>query len=352
MTLDPTKAWPGKNLKHERQMLRCRFSPCGRFVVAGGLDSLIHRWELETEKKTALAGHASWIAGLAFHPTAERLLTMDFYGAVHCWPYAAEDPKPLWTVQASTDGWVRTICVSPDGKSFLTGGNDRKVRLWSTENGKLIREFTGHKGYVFSAAFHPDGKTFATGDLFGIVKHWDAGTGNPIRDLDAGALHTRKEEFLADVGGVRGMTFDPQGTLLVCTGLTDAQSNTFCPGTPTAIVFDWKSGQPRQTLRVKEKADGPINAARFLADGTLAGCGEGQSGAALWFWKGEQSEPFHSIPGPTGYDLDLHPDGLRLAAALYEGRGHTGNGRRAKDRAEYVPNGGLIRIFHLHPKTG
>ena len=40
-TFAPAKAWADKVFKHERQLIRCRFSPCGKYVAAGGLDRLI-----------------------------------------------------------------------------------------------------------------------------------------------------------------------------------------------------------------------------------------------------------------------------------------------------------------------
>ena len=80
----------------------------------------------------------------------------------------------------------------------------------------------------------------------------------------------------------------------------------------------------------------------------LAGCGESGAGSTvLCFWKPGETAPFHSLPIPVGYDLDLHPDGLRLAVAVYDARGQSGNGRPAKTKEEYIPNGGSVQIFSL-----
>ena len=345
--LDPTKAFASKTLKHTRQLTRCRFSPCGQYVVAGGLDNLLHRWELATEKKTELAGHTCWIGALAFHPDGKRLFAVDYHGALLCWPYTEAAPKPLWSVKEAHGGWARAVAVSPDGKLVVTAGDDRIVRVWSADTGKPMRELPGHKGCIFSLAFHPSGLHLVSGDLFGVVKQWECATGKWVRDLDASTLHTRKEDFLADVGGVRAIAFNADGSRMACSGLTEAESNTFCPGTPAGIVFDWASGKAQLQLRTKEKADGYINTLRYLPDGTLAGLGEGASGAALWFWKPGAAESFHALKGHSGYEIDLHPDGLRLAAVLFEPLGRGGNGRHAKP-GEYIPNGAVVRIFNLH----
>ncbi len=344
--LDPSKAWTGRTLNHERMLLACRFSPCGRHVVAGGADGRLHRWEIETEKKASFGPHDGWVVALAFSPDGKRLFTADFHGTLAAWPWDEEDPKPVWTVKGAHRGGACALAASSDGALLATGGHDGRVRLWSAPDGKPVRELAGHGAYVYSVAFHPRGKALASGDLLGSVKHWDLETGTAARDLDARVLHTREEDFLADVGGVRAMAFSRDGGLLACAGLSNAKSNTFCPGQPTVAVLDWAGGKAAHVLRVAERADGTINGLRFLADGTLAAAGEGMSGGGLWFARPGAAEFFHAVPGTSGYDLDLHPDGLRLATPVFEPRGRGGNGRHA-GRGEYIPNGGAVRITNL-----
>lgn len=341
LELDPAKTWVSQTLKHERRLTCCRFSPCGKFVAAGGADGRIHIWDLESEKISTLEGHEGWITALAY---GARLFAVDFHGGLRAWD---ETRKPVWSAHAAG---ACAMAVSPDGSVVATGGHDRVVRLWSAADGKLLKELAGHAGYVYSLAFHPDGKSLASGDLMGVVKHWDAASGKLVRDLDAALLHTRGPDFLADVGGVRSMAFDREGARLACGGLANAKSNTFCPGEPSVVLFDWASGKTGPALQAKDgKVDGTVNELRFLADGTLAAIGEGMSAAALWFWKPDRAEPFHVVPGTSGYGLDLHPDGLRLAAAVFEARGRGGNGRHA-DRGGYVANTGAVRIYSLHAR--
>lgn len=351
--LDPTKAWAFKTLDHDRQLSRCAFSPCGKYVAACGLEAGVQRWELESGNKTTLAGHQTWVSSLAFHPDRQRLFTADYRGVVHCWPYTADSPKPLWSIAEAHQGWARAVAVSPDGKLLVTAGNDLVVRVWSADDGKPVRELAGHERDVFTLAFHPDGRALVSGDLLGRVCHWDFAAGKLARTIDAGLLHTRGDdyEFTADVGGVRAMAFDDAGKLLACSGMTNVKGNTFCPGDPLVLVFDWASGQLKQQLKNKQKADGPFNTLRFLGDGTLVGHGEGSSGSALAFWKTDQSEPVHELnKGKSGYSVDLHPDGLQLAIVEYASNGPGGNGRHVKSHDEYVSNNGVLSVLKLFEK--
>jgi len=344
---DPTKIWESQSFEHDRVLTVCAFSPCGKYVVAGARHEDVQRWELESGTRLPLVAHRSWVLALAFHPDGKRLLTGDYHGVVHCWNYADTKPTPQWTIKDTGHGWVRDLAVSPDGKHFLTTGNDNLAKLWSCDDGKFVTELSGHEHHVYSLAFAPDGKTFYSGDLLGYVKQWDISTGKLLRTLDATSLHERKENYLSDVGGVKRMAISPDGTLLACSGMTDANGNTFCVGKAAVLVFDVETGKLKQTLRPKTKMDGPLEGLCFLPDGSIAAQGQLlHSTTSIEFWKPDTEEPFHILKAPTGYCLHLHPDQLRLASACYQKNGRIGNGRHT-EKAEYVSNNGAIKIYSL-----
>lgn len=347
---DPTKVWESQSFEHERPLTVCAFSPCGKFVIAGAQDDDLQRWELASGERIPLKGHQSWVLALAFHPDSQRLVTGDCHGVVHCWSYNDLSPKPEWTIPDTDHGWVRDLAISPDGQHLLTTGHDKLIKLWSPDDGKLIREYTGHTHHVFSLAIAPDSQSFYSGDLLGKIHQWDLTSGERLRTLDASNLHERKENFLADVGGVRRMAISPDGTLLACSGMTEAKSNTFCVGKAAVLVFDLVTGELKQTLRPKTKMDGPFEALCFLQDGTIAAQGQLlHSTTSVEFWKPEDEEPYHIIKAPTGYSLHLHPDQLRLASASYQANGRTGNGRHT-EQSEYTSNNGALKIYSLFEK--
>ena len=344
MNLDITKIKVIQSLAHERILTTCAFSPCGKFLIAGGQDPSLIRWELASNTKTILAGHQSWIAAVAFQAEPKRLFSGDYHGSVCAWSYDQPQPQTLWTLPEAHRGWVRAMVVTPDGH-LLSTGNDRAIRLWSGADGKLIRQIEREGGYIFSLAFHPDGQSFVSGDLMGQVQQWEYATGKLLRTLDAKVLHTRGDDFLADVGGVRSLAFDPSGKLLACGGMTDAKSNTFCPGEPAVLIFDWVSGQLQRTLRTKQKSDGPINGLVFLPDGTLAGHAEHLNGvSSLEFWRPDNPTPIHMLQRESGYCLALHPSGQQLAAATFKSFGRGGNGRHSTP-AEYAPHHGEVSLL-------
>ena len=316
--LDPTKTRQVQELKHGSPLLSCRFDSSGRFVFAGAQDSTIQRWDLASGAKAALSGHASWVRALAFVPGERLLIGGDYHGRVLAWPLEAEAPKPLWSIEAH-DGWVRAAAVSPDGRLLATCGNDHLVKLWSAADGRLVRILAGHACHVYHVAFHPAGQHLVSADLKGVVKDWDLARGVAPRVLDAAVLHKYDTGFRADIGGVRGMAFNSEGTLLACGGITDVTNAFAGVGKPLVVLFDWGTGQRKQLLRPKEDFTGTAWGVAFHPAGFLVGAGGG-NGGALWFWKPEQAQAFHQVKlAQNARDLALHPDGRRLAVAQADG---------------------------------
>lgn len=58
----------------------------------------------------------------------------------------------------------RAVCYRPDECQLITGGTDRKIGYWETHDGSQIRELDGSKtGSINGMDITPDGIHFITG---------------------------------------------------------------------------------------------------------------------------------------------------------------------------------------------
>lgn len=340
-----------KVLKADRQMCTVRFSPCGRFLAAGGSDGTVRRWDLtaaEMPEVPPLTGHHGWVQALAFHPDARRLFTADSWGQVRCWPYAEPGGGPLWTIEEAHDGWIRQVALSPDGTLLATCGSDRTVRIWSADDGRRRRELAAAED-LFSVAFHPGGRALVAGDLKGVLTHWDLETGRGVREIDARLLYLY--DRIQDVGGVRCLAFDPPGAVLVCAG-SQPKSGGFVQGTPLVLLFDWATGRLRHSRTIGKESDGFVHDVALHPDGFVMGVTSGQPGSGQLFFQGhEDVAPFFLATHMANcHSLSMHPDGGRLVVAATNA-GSNGNGRQLKDN-EYQGNWSPLHILDLPRPAG
>jgi len=71
---------------------------------------------------------------------------------------------------------VNTLTFSLDGKSLISGGDDKTVKLWDMQTGGIVKTFSGHTGSIQSVSISPD-FTIASGSKDSSICLWDSQTG-------------------------------------------------------------------------------------------------------------------------------------------------------------------------------
>ena len=314
--MDAKKTHTLHDFTHDSPLISCRFDPSGKFVFVGAEDFKVWRFQIADGKKAALDVNA-WVRGIAFANAGKTVVTGGYDGRLIWAPVDAEKLAASRTLEAH-DGWIRAVAANADGSQIVSAGNDLVVRLWNAADGGLIREMKGHESHIYSAAFHPDGNRLVTSDLHCNLIDWNLATGKQVRTWKAKSLTGYDKTFKAVIGGIRSMTFSPDGRKLACSGITNVTNAFAGVGNPSAVVFDWKKGEQLVEHLSKGKVRGVGWGVALHPDGTTIIC-VGGSGGHLFFWKPNEGEEFHTMKLPrSARDLDLAPNGLDLATAHHD----------------------------------
>jgi WD40 repeat protein len=112
--------------------------------------------------------------------------------------------KCLATLELPENLYIGDILFLSDGKTLISGGMDKLIRLWDTETWKQRAAFKSNRASIHCLALSPDATTLASGDagLSGCVRFWDLASGKETVSFPGHAY------------GVDSLAFSPEGKLL------------------------------------------------------------------------------------------------------------------------------------------
>lgn len=102
---------------------------------------------------------------------------------------AAKDQKNItrlsakWTMLAHNKD-VNAVAVSPDGSIIATGSQDKTLKLWSVNNGKVRATCSGHRRGIWSVLFSPVDRVVLSASGDSSVRIWSVQDGSCLRTLE------------------------------------------------------------------------------------------------------------------------------------------------------------------------
>jgi WD40 repeat protein/serine/threonine protein kinase len=206
------------------------FSPDDGRLATASLDGTVRVWDLRGKADPVVLRHVgAKVINVAFSPDGKRLFsvwvgTLQIMTLSSCglsrWDLATREERR----KLATPGALLTsIVVSADGKKVLAGGlHSELVYQWDADtlqesHRKLHRrrpESDGHDGSILCASGLPDGRWLATGSEDKTVKLWDLNTGKVIATLKGHKGPVTHVAFAQATRTLTSVGWVPQGNTL------------------------------------------------------------------------------------------------------------------------------------------
>jgi WD40 repeat protein len=212
------------------------------------------------------------------------------------------------------------MAISADGKTLVSGGSDKALKVWDLTTGKLRQTLQSPSGEVRSVALSPNGKLAVSGGGDRMTRIWDLATGQ-----QKAMLKGNPDDI---VGNITAVAIQTDGKTLVSTSwdgtvkiwdLATAQLKATYNTAPASVTtffgpFSFSSGGGGRVLALS-------------AEGKTALISDGHAVSVWDLMTGKlqtrlQEEGFQFLPGSV-LSGSISPDG-KIAAIQYRITSHDG----------------------------
>jgi WD40 repeat protein len=151
------------------------FSPDGKRFASAGSDGNVKIWNSQmAQLQATIEAHKGGVHAIDFSPDGESLATAGADKTFKIWPVDKLE-KPAFTSPLH-QGPVMAIAFSPDGKQIASGSGEPKVsgqlQIFDVAKGKVALTFGDLKDVVTTLSFHPTLPRLASGGQDKKVRVW------------------------------------------------------------------------------------------------------------------------------------------------------------------------------------
>lgn len=132
-------------------------------IISGGGEGQVRVWDVSVQSqkmKEAMKEHKGAVTCIKVRKNDRECVSASSDGTCIIWDLVRFVRNQV--IFANT--LFRAVCYRPDECQLITGGTDRKIGYWETHDGSQIRELDGSKtGSINGMDITPDGIHFITG---------------------------------------------------------------------------------------------------------------------------------------------------------------------------------------------
>jgi len=222
---------------HTAPVSEVTFSPDGIHFATEAADEKAIIWNLDSDKDVELHGLTGSKAALAFSPDGKLLATEGGPGTELGALPEGDFPATVWEVTTGKmkfmlrghKDYIAGVAFSPDGNAIVTSSGDNTARLW-TADGQLVKELRGHTRQLARALFSPDARFVVTASADNTVRVWDSLDGKLVTEIRG---HSQ---------GVNDVAFSSDGQFIVTA--SDDQTSRLWPfhpekGATSSTIESW-----------------------------------------------------------------------------------------------------------------
>ncbi|OQV11641.1 Cilia- and flagella-associated protein 52 [Hypsibius exemplaris] len=139
--------------------------------VSSSEDGTCVIWDLERYTRFQMVIANTLFKCVVFHPSGCQILTSGTDRKVAYWE--AFNGQLCRHIYGSHEGGINALDITDDGKYFVTGGDERVIKVWRYHDGRHVATGRGHSGTITSLRISKDRRIICSVSVDGAILQWD-----------------------------------------------------------------------------------------------------------------------------------------------------------------------------------
>merc|ERR1712061_728663 len=139
-------------------------------AVSASSDGSCIIWDLNNKTRSLSLFEATMFKSIVYHPDESQLLTTGSDRKIGYWD--TFDGQAIRVLEGSEEGELSTLSISKSGSYYVSGGEERLLKLWDYDEGVCKCIGVGHSGTISCAAISPDQTFIVSTGNEGAIMIW------------------------------------------------------------------------------------------------------------------------------------------------------------------------------------
>ena len=343
--------------EHDDYVVSVTFSGDETQLLSTSMDRSARVWDLKARTELRrLVGHQEKVESGAFSSDGQLVMTAATDRTVRFWSASSGQLVDVLRLE----GGIVGTAIDPRFELLVEAGWDGRVQVLDARSGELLERLDAHRSLAMAVALSPDGRTFASGGRDGVLNVWSRPRA-PAEVVLRG--HQVWVEALAFPGERQLVSGGEDGTRLWSLSNGSAPEPRAVEGGAVSLAVSpdaslIAAGGPEGTVRVLEAGSGrkvldlsgvtgSVRALAFAPDGKSLAVG---SEREVLLWALPSGAVLGRLTGHTGkiWSLAFDSTGNRLASGSADGTARLWDVPR-RQQLRQLDAGGTVRAIAFTP---
>jgi WD40 repeat protein len=168
------------SLKEHRQAVNCiKVNKDGMQAISASNDGSCIVWDLQRYVRLTALFEPNMFNSVLYHPDESQMLTCGSNHKITYWD--SVDGQAIRVIDGG-EGVMTCLDVEPSGEFFVSGCEDKLLKVWHYDEGLPVSVGRGHCGSIKSVKISPDLSTIVSVGTTGEIIFWEMPNLADLRD--------------------------------------------------------------------------------------------------------------------------------------------------------------------------